>query len=432
MTTLDAPNNTPPPTPRQYDGVGGGAATKDAQALQAVTGRAGNVAASEAVAVAHRRGRRRGSWLLTYLLPLAARQCLQGFEPLLLKLRVESRQLFRRPVVEVFDHVGEFAREGVGAFDLSLAGPSFVEDDVAVKLRQVLAQTLLARYRAALLRGDDLLAQVVNLRGRVLQALAKRVVQRELRRALVEREPHAVDLVNGVGHVAQLVAQLEHEVELRLAVSRRVRRARVGDDLKLCGVNLLVIGHLHGVLTGQHARAEGRSERRARGGRDARRLKTHRPRRAAQAAPLAARNRAEQFSVGVEDFNLQVAEDVTAALVVSYHGLVGRVVAGELRVAGVPAAAAGDALHRGTPLNEENVFRESFGREHSQRRDVVNDPDAAPVRGNDEVVVARVYGEVAHGDVRHVAALVLRPLPTAVERDPQAELRADEEKVAVN
>ena len=49
-----------------------------------------------------------------------------------------------------------------------------------------------------------------------------------------------------------------------------------------------------------------------------------------------------------------------------------------------------------------------------------------------EIVVARMDGEVAHRDGREVAALVLRPLLAAVERDPEAELGAEEEQVAVH
>ena len=76
------------------------------------------------------------------------------------------------------------------------------------------------------------------------------------------------------------------------------------------------------------------------------------------------------------------------------------------------------------------VFRQRVRRQRAQRRDVVDDPDAAAVRGDDQVVVARMNRQVANRDVRQIAALVLRPLRAAVERNPQPEFRAEEEQVA--
>ena len=102
------------------------------------------------------------------------------------------------------------------------------------------------------------------------------------------------------------------------------------------------------------------------------------------------RGHAEDFAVEAEDFYLQIAEDVTASLIVGYDGLARRVVADELGVAARPAAAARDRLHGGLRLYEEGVFGERLGVERAQRHDVVDDPDAAAVRGDDEVVVARV------------------------------------------
>ena len=66
----------------------------------------------------------------------------------------------------------------------------------------------------------------------------------------------------------------------------------------------------------------------------------------------------------------------------------------------------------------------------SQRRDVVHDPDPATVRRDHEIVIARMDREVAHGDRRQVATLVPRPVLAAVHRDPEAELRPEEEELA--
>src|SRR5947207_14411064 len=72
---------------------------------------------SELVAVAapHRRGRGRWGRALADLLPLVARERPYRVELLLRQLRVQTRQLFRRPVVEVLHDIGQLAGELVGA-----------------------------------------------------------------------------------------------------------------------------------------------------------------------------------------------------------------------------------------------------------------------------------------------------------------------------
>ena len=48
-----------------------------------------------------------------------------------------------------------------------------------------------------------------------------------------------------------------------------------------------------------------------------------------------------------------------------------------------------------------------------QRRDVVHDPEAAAVRGRDEVALARMHLQVVHGDRRQV---VVQPAPASARR----------------
>ena len=64
----------------------------------------------------------------------------------------------------------------------------------------------------------------------------------------------------------------------------------------------------------------------------------------------------------------------------------------------------------GLRLNEDGFFGQRLRRQRAQRRDVVDDPDAAPVRRDHQIVIARVNDQVAHRDVGQFAALVLRPL----------------------
>src|SRR5262249_61850890 len=56
------------------------------------------------------------------------------------------------------------------------------------------------------------------------------------------------------------------------------------------------------------------------------------------------------------------------------------------------------------------------------------EPEPPPVRREDEVVVARVDLDLAHGHAREIPALELRPASPAVGRDPEAELGPDEEE----
>ena len=90
---------------------------------------------------------------------------------------------------------------------------------------------------------------------------------------------------------------------------------------------------------------------------------------------------------------------------------------------------AGDALLHRPCRDERRLLRQQLRAQGAQRRDVVDDPDAAAVRGDDEVVVARLDDEVAHGDRGELVALEAGPGLAAVDRDPQAELGAEEQQV---
>ena len=123
---------------------------------------------------------------------------------------------------------------------------------------------------------------------------------------------------------------------------------------------------------------------------------------------------------------------MAAALVIRNHGVVGRIRSHERRVAVRPPAARLQPLHRGPGRKERGGAREHRGRERAQRRDVVDDPNAAAVRGDHEIVVARMDREIAHRHRGQVPTLVARPLLAAVERHPQPELGAEEQQVLVD
>ena len=67
-----------------------------------------------------------------------------------------------------------------------------------------------------------------------------------------------------------------------------------------------------------------------------------------------------------------------------------------------------------------------------QRRDVIDDPDSASVSGQDQIVVARLNGQVPDRNGRNVATLELRPVSAGIGGDPQAELRAHEQQMRLD
>src|SRR6185503_12797186 len=96
-----------------------------------------------------------------------------------------------------------------------------------------------------------------------------------------------------------------------------------------------------------------------------------------------------------------------------------------------PSAKRADALNGRARFHESDIFRQHFGCEATQWCDVVDDPDAAAMRGNYEIVVARMDGEVAHRNRRHVSAFVSGPVRATIQGNPKTELGTKEKEVLV-
>src|SRR5204863_3969858 len=62
---------------------------------------------------------------------------------------------------------------------------------------------------------------------------------------------------------------------------------------------------------------------------------------------------------------------------------------------------------------------------------IVDHPDATAVRREHQIMIARMDGEIAHGDSREMVALELRPVLSAIDRNEESELSADEHEVLV-
>src|SRR6185312_16880294 len=103
-----------------------------------------------------------------------------------------------------------------------------------------------------------------------------------------------------------------------------------------------------------------------------------------------------ELALGIVDLDLEVAEDVPLLQVVGDGG-------GLLGVGGVELVAARELLevggngHGGRARRQHDHLRvERLAGQLPQRRDVVDDVDAPPVGGEDEVRFAGMDGDIAH------------------------------------
>src|SRR5438045_7490763 len=120
------------------------------------------------------------------------------------------------------------------------------------------------------------------------------------------------------------------------------------------------------------------------------------------------------------------------ALIIVDHGSVRRILANKNRVAIGPSTLALYALLDGPRRNESNILLQQIRRQRAQRRNIVHYPNAAAMRGKNHIVVPRVDCEVANGNGRKMVAFELRPAFSAIDGNPEPELRANEKKIGLN
>src|SRR6266511_875438 len=123
---------------------------------------------------------------------------------------------------------------------------------------------------------------------------------------------------------------------------------------------------------------------------------------------------------------------MTLALIIVDHGSVRRILANKNRVAIGPSALALDALLDRPRRNESDILLQQIRSQRAQRRDVVYYPDPAPMRTENKIVITWVNRQVANGNGRKMVALELRPAFSAINRNPQSKLRADEKKIGLD
>ena len=119
-------------------------------------------------------------------------------------------------------------------------------------------------------------------------------------------------------------------------------------------------------------------------------------------------------------------------LVVIDHRGVRRIVANKNGVPIGPAALAFDALLHRARRNKRDVLLQQIRSQRAQRRDVINNPDAAAVGRQNKLVVARLNRQVAYGNGGEMVAFKLRPAISSVDRDPKSELGAEKKKIRLH
>src|SRR5438093_9060193 len=114
------------------------------------------------------------------------------------------------------------------------------------------------------------------------------------------------------------------------------------------------------------------------------------------------------------------------------HGGVRRIIANKNGLAIGPPALAFDALLDRARRNKRNVLLQQIRSQRAQRCDVINNPDAAAVRRQNKLVVARLNRQIAYGNGGEMVAFKLRPAFSSVDRDPKSELGPEKKKIRLN
>src|SRR5437667_4569695 len=117
------------------------------------------------------------------------------------------------------------------------------------------------------------------------------------------------------------------------------------------------------------------------------------------------------------------------SLIVIDRSRVRRIIADKYGVAIGPAAAALNSLLHRARGNEGDILRQKIRRQGAQWRDVVHDPNAAAVRRQNKLVLARMNCQIANGSGREMIAFELCPVFSAVDRDPKPKLCAEKQQI---
>src|SRR5437764_15156830 len=109
---------------------------------------------------------------------------------------------------------------------------------------------------------------------------------------------------------------------------------------------------------------------------------------------------------------------MTRPLVIGDNGGVGRIVADKNSVAVRPTAISLNPLLHRSRRNKSNFLRSHVISQISKRNNIVDDPDAAAMSGQDEVVLPGLNCQIPDGHRWKMVAFELSPVFSAIDRHP--------------
>src|SRR5436190_13067799 len=113
---------------------------------------------------------------------------------------------------------------------------------------------------------------------------------------------------------------------------------------------------------------------------------------------------------------------MSCLLVVSNDSGVWRIIANKYGVAVGPATAAFNALLYWSRRNKGCLLRKKLRGERAPRRNIIDNPDPAAMRGQNKIVFTGLNREIAHRHRRKPTTFELRPSLSAINRNVQAKL----------
>src|SRR5947207_10112034 len=113
---------------------------------------------------------------------------------------------------------------------------------------------------------------------------------------------------------------------------------------------------------------------------------------------------------------------MSCLLVVSNDSGVWRIIANKYGVSVGPATAAFNALLHWSRRNKGCLPRKKLRGERAPRRNIINNPDPAAMRGQNKIVFTALNREIAHRHRREPTTFELRPSLSAINRNVQTKL----------
>src|ERR1044071_9169206 len=123
---------------------------------------------------------------------------------------------------------------------------------------------------------------------------------------------------------------------------------------------------------------------------------------------------------------------MSRALIVGNNGRIRRIVADKYGITVRPAAVCWDALLGRARRNKCYLLRQKIRVQGAPRANVINDPDAAPMRSQDKIVLPRMDYEIADRDRRESIAFELRPAFSAIDRNPKPKFGTKKKEIRLN